>query len=228
MPAVSARYCEVPATARRSRDHLVNTVVINGVNAYVGGGETRPSAYTHRDAAGVAARGPITRTVDTQLILRFWTDPDQPEVPGPLESGVAYVASTYLAQPSTTLAYKDFVVLGHKMPQAVAEAVLPYLTPSYPGDGGDGRVVRHLTIASLPEAVRLPDADASGFITSGQLAIEAGQIRYQLTTTPGRPELPNTPTPITVGEFTAAGYSSLTVDDIAPTLTTADLDLVDA
>ena len=229
MPAVSARYCEVPATARRTRDHLVNTVVVNGYNELVFGGENRPSTYTHRDTVAIAARGAVTRTVDTQLVLRTYSDPENPEQTSPVLAGVPAVAATFLAQPATTLAYKDFVVLGHTMPQAVAEAVLPYLTPSYPGDGRDGRLVRHITIASIPEELQLRDAEAAGFITSGQVVIERGEIRFELTTSPGRPEYPNTPAAITVGQFTAASYATdIDVPDVDHTLTVADLDLIGA
>lgn len=226
MPSVSARYCEVPATVRRTRDHLVNTVIVKGINMQTSGYEHRPSTYTHTDAAAVAARGTIARTVDSQLILRYYdTDPDEP---GAVQSYVPPIAASFLAQPASTLAYKEFVVRASDMPQVVAEAVIPYLTPSYPGDGLDGRVVRHLTVHSLPAEARIPDADPSGFITSGTLSIAGGDVTFVLNVTPGSVAYTATPTPITVGEFVAAGVSALAVPNVDPALVVADLDLVDA
>lgn len=231
MPAVSSRFCEVPATARRTREHLINTVIIKGVNIKSDGSESRPSTYTHANAADVAARGPIARTIDTQLVLRYY-DTD-PEVPGPLGAHIPAIAASFLALPSSTLAYKEFIIRGSDMPQPVAEAVLPHITPSYPGDGRDGRLVRHLTVHSLPEAVRLPDAQQGGFITAGELTIDQGQLVLKVSTTPGEPTYLDgggveTATPMTVGEFLASpATDGLVLPDVEPTITLADLDLVD-
>lgn len=234
MPAVSARYCDVPSELARTREHIINTVRLAGFNLNLAGnaaqniplGEDSSYELSSPDAAN---RGTIGRDITTQLMLRSYNN--DPAAVSAITTDAAAIALSYLSDDSTlasTLAFKSFRISAHEIPQTAAEALLPHLMPSYPGDGGDGRIVRHLTVYTLPANAQLPGAQAGGFIVAGDLTIESGELLFDLIASPGRPIYPTTQgDPITVGEFVASSYSSTLAANLDPFITAADLDLVD-
>lgn len=235
MPAVPARACVVPAVARQGREHAPNAVRLIGKATNVNGVPTDPANLesdstldvTLPDAATAGYRG---REVQTLTPIREYGD--DPATAGPAFPPVVALAQSYLADASTLArdwTFDGITVYANELTDAEAASVLPILTPAYlDAAGRDGRLVRHLTIYGIDPDARL-DGDTStidGFVVAWEVEITGGELIFTLTTTPGRP--PTTATPVTLGEFVGAAYSSgLTARQIEPNITVADLDLVD-
>lgn len=195
-PTLSAAYCQVPATARRGREHLINTARISGVwqaadNTIDGADLEKSGQTTEISSADAATRGPLGRDIPTQLVLRLFDQAD-PDVPlgADVEPAVRLAAAVHLSDPTALAAawtFDEFTVLSYATPPPIAAEILPQLVPHYPGDG-DGRLIRHLTVTNLPPHARLTaDATVRGFITKGTVAISGGKLTHTLTTTPGNP-----------------------------------------
>lgn len=233
-PALSAAWCRIPTNVRRTRDHVVNNAIVNGVKKSSTSSVEQASTATATDVVDAAARGVITRETDTMAIVRLYDITTGAD--GGTDADALALATNLLSDSSvlaSTRAYESLEVLPHLMPPTEAANVLPYLTRHIPGQpGGDGRLLRHVTVYGVDESLASADLVPGGFITSGELTIEGGVMRYRLTTTPGQPiYTAGSPTPITVGDFivktfaTSALYPNAKVD---PTIRVADLDLIGA
>lgn len=239
-PALSAAVCRIPTTVRRTRDHIVNVVTATGqfgnvATTWENGDEIAVDGeVTIENVGDSSARGPHGRHVETQLYLRtFEHKPDNGTLSA-IRAEAASTLATFLSDASVlaaTRAFDGLEVDASAMPQDEAEQVLPFLVPHVPGQfpGGDGRVVRHVTVYSTDSDVRNVGARPGGFVSGGELVIEGGRLRYLLTTTPGQPIYPAAQgAPITVGEFrSSATIVGLKGGDIERNITAADLYLVD-
>jgi hypothetical protein len=224
---MSARWCQVPAKARRDRTNAINTVAIEGQydpNDGPDGAGISDTTYTLTNASDVAARGSAPRTVPTKLFLGVKDVYQSQEVP--------VVAANFLSDESALDApwtYDGFTLYSSEVPDAVAEWLLPLIPPRLPAEtDGDGRLVRHVTVVDLAPEIRFGGAPVTGFITSGQMTIEGGDIVWTLRTTPGLPQRTGgAPAPITVGDL-VDDFGALTFDDVDPHVTFADLAYVGA
>lgn len=241
--SLDARYCRIPVTVTRRRNHLINRVRVKGamlvqvssspeVPPPTSGtwGETsfvdKPDVY---EVAGPDdGRGPIAREVETQWLVRYMRLPSLVPVVGE----VAELARVYLADDvarATTWVYDELEVYASDMPADMAAQVLPYLTPSVPWDGRDQRILRQVQLHRVDSDVaRVSGLASSAWIAAGTLTVADGQLRYVLRTVPGGHTYATPPTPITLGEFAAytwAPTSPITVLD--DRITVADLANVD-
>lgn len=233
--AVDAGWCELPAVMRRSREHRANLVQINGERRKVDA-SVSPASFNF-------GNGSLTYTGDTSdgLVVRevnTWLELD--DTPDSVYAGgvVAYasadaplVAANYLSDPSSKAAwvYDAFTLVASRIPQDIADDLLPKLAPRFPGEtDGDGQALRHLTIYRPAAASRAGADLVSGFVTAGELQVVDGDLYWTFTLTPGLPQwVGATPTPVTVGDVAAAGYGTTTAPDIDPLIRVADLALID-
>lgn len=233
---LDAAWCKVPAVARRSREHVIDTVDIGGVEPAVVEAGTEHDAYEEPDIRRVVTNAVDSaprraRAVDTQLRLSTYTrSTDVHTTDSYQAANIEAVADVFLTDPTadaTPWAFDEFLLTADPMSQAEAEDVLPRIVPSYPGDGRDGRVVRHLTIRALPPEVRFDGMPVVGFVVRGSMTIQRGHLEFTLTTAPGMPS-PLLTSPVTVGEVDAASYQATLVSAIDPLITVADLAYVAA
>lgn len=220
--SIDAGYCDLPAIARRSRDHIVNQVTLKGIFAQATSYAQSDWQYVATLAADVAARGVLSRDLETYLPIGDTFIPVYP--------GVAARAEAYLSDATTLAAgwaYDEFEVIAERMPQAMATAVLPYLAPSVPLDGRDGRQLREIGLHRVSPEAYLPDALQRGWVVAGSVVIENGTLRYYLTTVPGGHTYSSSATPITVGEFVGATYSLTTLANLDDRIPITDLDRTD-
>lgn len=234
MPAVPADVCDIPVAMRQGREHAPNLIRLTGSKfdtaAISDELETTLEVSLPSDVAASGVRG---RDLDTMLMLRAYnSDPEGPSTVLPYASGVA---QTYLADSSARdvkWTFDQFTIRANELDATEAGRLLPILLPAYLDDPTrDGRIVRHLTIHSIaPDVVAdTTRSTVDGFIVSGELTIDGGDMTFTVTTTPGKPYPLNTAaTPITVGEFVAAGHSGLATPNVHPNITVGDLVDVDA
>lgn len=234
MPSVSADYVEAPAQLRAGREHAPNTIRLSGVADWYNPTDLvyEERSYTEdwSGADAVLGGAPRARDVGTQLVLGTYdgTDTDAASVTngeGDNPSGVFIADASQLAANRT---YDSFTIYTEDMDDDDRESLLPRLAPHYPGNvmGGDGRLVRHLTVWRLAPEIR-PGASsvASGYIVAGQIVVEHGEIRVEVTLTPGEPVYSGV-TDLTVADLIAAG-TGLTVGATDPGIAIADLAYVD-
>lgn len=221
--ALDARWCEIPVTARRSREHLVNAVRMSGEIAIA-----QPSAYykfergevEFTDAASQAAVGASARELSTALIVgpRGAYTPTAP----------ATAAARFLSDASVLAvpwAYERLQLTCSTMPQAQATAILPYVAPRVPGEAdGDGLVVRHVTVLAMDADARMGGAPMTGFVVAGTLTVTDGDMVIDLECVPGAPQyVGGAPTQVTVGQVDAATYQAHPAGDIDPRIRVSDL-----
>ena len=214
--AVDADWCNVPTTARRSRESAVNAVNIIGQGRTQSTDDSGVATYANVDSAyvvqGDLSRGVVTRDVATQLYTGPIGFSDAYYGPAALEPPI--VGSLFLADSSALdapWAYDSVTVLSSLIPDAHLSDLLPVIAPHVPGEtGGDGRLVRQITVYGLGRDLRFGGDPATGFITGGTMTISDGEIAWDLAMTPGRPQWTDfLPAPITVGQFDAAFGTSL-------------------
>lgn len=234
-PAVAAAWCRIPTNVRRTRDHIVNDARLKGQAKSTSTMDYRATSLDVINLPDQAARGTLTREVETQMVIREYDLSTGVET-GPHVAAVT-LGQTYLSDSTvlaSTRAYESLEVYPHLIPDGERANVLPYLTPSVPGSAGDrdGRLLRHVTVYGLDDALTSDTVSPGGFITAGELTIERGVMRLNLTTTPGQPRhLANTPAAITVGGFivksfaTSTSYNNTKVD---PVIRVGDLDKIGA
>lgn len=233
-PALNARWCRIPTNVRRTRDHIVNNVRLKGSMKSNTSFDYKAGSVEVTNVPDAATRGQVTREVETMVIMRGY-DPVSGVEDGANPAAVV-VGTQYLSDASvlaSTRAYESLDVYPHLMPADEAANVLPYLAPHPPGTvGGDGRLLRHVTVYGVDEAIASPNLTPGGFITAGELSIVRGVMSYRLTTTPGQPiHTAGEPAPITVGQFiaktfaTSPSYGNPQVD---PTIRVVDLDQIGA
>jgi hypothetical protein len=228
-PALAARWCRIPTSITRRRDHLINTSRLKGFHqSQLAAGTTsnydKAASLEVTNAADVATRGNIAREVDTDLVLREYASDET--VLGSYRPGTVEQANTYLSDASVLVsnrAYDSLDLDPGLMTAAEHAAILPYLVPTPPGLG-DGRVLRHLTVWGLSDDVASANVIPGGFVSGGELVIERGRVRYAFTTTPGQPIYTGTaPTPITVGAFRVKALATAyPVSSLDPTIRVAD------
>lgn len=241
--ALDAEWCIIPATARRARDSVTNTLNILGYGRQPTGETSGTSAVydwsdfgrTFQDTTDAATRGPLQRDLPTMLFLGL---SDTAFGTGSGNTGgtaeLSLVAANFLSDPTALAAswsYDAFTVLSSLIPQSVATWLLPIMAPRLPGEtNGDGRLVRNVTLYDIAADLRFGGSPVTGFVTAGSLTISGGEMTWQLRTAPGRPIYTGgTPSPVTVAEFEAVvSGSGLTIDDVDPLITFADLDYVDS
>lgn len=236
MPAVPARACTIPASARQGREHAPNSVRLlgkainlNGVPADPANLESESTLDVTSSDAGVSGyRG---REVETLMTIREYGD--DPATAGPPLAAAVALAQGYLADDSALArdwTFDDIVVNVNDLTPTEAASVLPVLIPAYLDGERDGRLIRHLTVYGIDPEVRL-EADTStidGFVVAWRIELSGGQLTYVITTTPGRPNPAPAGPVLTLGEFTAGDYTAgLLARQIDPTITLADLDLID-
>lgn len=198
-------WCEIPARARRSREHVVNTVRLGGrsqlanpadpnlVYAWTDEALEYVNA-TDRDTYGVSAR-------DLPTALNLRRDPnDNPLDYQAVAPGV--VAPRFLTDASARDAgwtYGTFEVVSSRIPQLVAEDLLRYVAPRHYGEAdGDGQVLRHVTLTNLDPSIafgyytigdppEFHETPVTGFVTATTLTV-AGDLIWSLTLTPGEPQ----------------------------------------
>lgn len=226
---LDARWCEIPTTARRAREHIINTIKQTGEirvqqpSAFV---DYQPGELQHVDAASVAAVGPSGRETPTALNL----------IPqGALTPLAPAIAAARFFSDASVLAapwaYDEVKVTSSEIPQADATALLPRIAPRFPGEtDGDGLVLRHVTLYALASEARFGNGDPmTGFVAAGQLAIADGELTWTLECTPGLPQWSGAaPTPVTVGQVDAASYQAQPIELIDPRIRIADLAYVSA
>jgi hypothetical protein len=220
---LDARWCELPATARRSREHIINTVRQTGQIIVA-----QPSAFfsyeagqlDHYNAASVAAVGPSARETPTALNLlpQGVLIPLAPAIAAPrFMSDASVLASPW--------AHERLQLTSSEIPQADAEQLLPRLAPRFPGEtDGDGQVLRHITVFGMDADARFGGQPMTGFVASGLLTIADGEMTWTLDCTPGLPQwVGAAPTPATVGQVLAASYAGQPVEDVDPRITIVEL-----
>lgn len=236
-PAVSARWCRIPTNVRRTRDHIVNNLRFKGQAKSNTTTNHRSTEVNVTNVADAAARGLVTREVETALRLRDWDEATGTE--SAPYAAVINVGGTYLSDASvlaSTRAYEALDLYPHLMPPAEAYNVLPYLAPHIPGrvqnPTSDGRLLRHVTVYAVDEGLSSPSLVPGGFITGVELSIDRGVLRYRLTTTPGQPIYGGTaPTPMSVGAFIVKTFATSTLYNntkVDPTIRVGDLDQIGA
>lgn len=235
--ALDAGWCDVPASARRGREHVTNVLELSGVETaaqLVAGVTNERNGKDTRQSPDAAARGPMGRKLDTQLQLRTYDTNDTTVTTqsAAQATAVGAVAATYLSDATVLDAswqFDSFTLHAAAMPQADAESILPKLVPLYPGSGGDGVILRHVTVHRLAPSVRFAGQPVSGFVASGSLRIAGGVIDVQVTTTPGRPTGAGLSPAVTVGDAQAsATWGAQTTATVDTRVTVADLDYIGA
>lgn len=192
---LDADWCEVPAKARRSREHVVNTLRLTGRSwiadpadpllAY----KITDSAIELSDAADVAGHGPSGRDLPTQLYL-YRTPNDNPvdqQYPAAGVAGPRFL--TVDAARDAGYTYETFT-LDSSLITDVSDQVhlLPILAPRWPGEpDGDGFLLRHITITNLDPSIRFGTDTVEGFLRAGTLTVRDGKLLWSLTLTPGAP-----------------------------------------
>lgn len=233
--AVDAKYCELPTAMRSSREHVPNTFRVAGEAEWLNTTPT-PDVYETRglvvesipDSIEASDRGRVPRAIQTQLILGTY-DGAVPENASTQDTATAAaVASTFAPtsdQVSEPWAVDKIKISATDIPQADAESLLPILAPAYPGEEGDGVLLRHLTVFNREARIRPLMID--GWIVAGRLAIADGELTYEVTTMPGDPTY-SVATRITVGDVQAASWHAHPAGDIDPRILISDLANVDA
>lgn len=227
---VDAEWCDLPTTARRSRESAVNRVTVLGqADNYTEDGTTDPYADYHyevNDSDDQSSRGVITaRELPTQLRLPG-TDAssEDPEYAANAEAA----GEPFLSDPDDSWAYDGFALRSKRVPQDVADWMLPVIAPRLPGEtDSDGRLVRHVVIYNLSPEFRFSGEPMVGFIVAGAMVIQGGEISFELRMIPGLPVETTASTPVTFAEFEAL-VAGLDNTDIDPNLTYADLAYVDS
>jgi hypothetical protein len=190
-------WCKVPASARRSREHIVNIARLSGV-ALVDDPSSPTVSYAFQsgvkditDAVDLAAHGPSARDVPTQLYL--YAEPAT-VVGGGMTYGypaVAAAGARFLSVASARNAgysYDTFTLDGSLIPVATQVGLFPYIAPRAPDeDTGDGLALRHVTIDNLDPAIGFGSTSVSGFLKSGTLTVQDGALSWSLQLTPGDP-----------------------------------------
>jgi len=232
--ALDAKWCVLPAQARRARDGAVNAVTLIGpwapADVQISENNVQLFPYgatTFFDTPDMAARGYSGRDVPVKFRIAWALTTSGP---WQNQAGVP-VANAFLSDPSidaSVWSYDGFELRSSLIPQAVADWLLSLVAPRLPGEtDGDGRVVRHVTIHNIDPDLRFDGAPVTGFVTGGSMTMEGGDIVWKLDTTPGLPQYASgVPAPLTVSEMVAAG-SGLTAGDTDPLITIADLAYVD-
>lgn len=196
---VDVDWCLVPAKARRSREHVINTVRIGGRATLADSGDPdllykwtdSALVFTSADATTYA---PSARDLPTQLRLHRSPN-DNPIDFQPVAPGIT--AARFLTDSSArgTWVYESFQLVSSAIPQVDAEALLPALAPRVPGEtDGDGILLRHITLTNLDPSVDFlagtifAPGEPAGFLVAGQLTITDGDLIWNLTLTPGEPQ----------------------------------------
>lgn len=193
---LDANWCNLPVTARRAREHVIESVTIGGDERHVASADGLTGSVTVRKSTrnfGVATPGAATRAVHAYAFLGDSADSSYyggitPDHTSPVGNAIA---ARFISDPSTRAAwvYDQFSMFASRVPDAQRAAVLPYICPRPPGEpNGDGHVVRRFSIGNVSPAALLPDSTIpGGFLAAGSLAITGGDLRFDLTLTPGNP-----------------------------------------
>lgn len=230
LPVVDAAWCRIPATARRSRDHDVNTIVVEGhVSGDNGPGSFSSGVTASRQRPDLGTAGARSRTVPTQQIVRFTPLPGEDwraAAQVKADQVVDLIAETFMPDASPTAwSFDAFEIDASLVPHDVAVKLLPILIPRMPGDG-DGTILRHLTLHNLPEEAQIAGDTITGFMTSGSLEIAGGKLTYKVTTTPGTPIVQSSTGSITCAQLKASAFGTRTCAQVDPTLTVLDTRLI--
>lgn len=230
---IDAAWCVIPARARRSRESVINQVVMKGdtgVTDSAGtGAEVKDGTYIY-STADATARGASPREPGTELYLgnRYTHITNSWPVPWPAVTAAAgyFVADdAALAAPWT---YDEFELHPRLMTDTEASNVLAMVAPRKPGEpDSDGRLVRHITIYNLAPEVRFAAQPVLGFVVGGTLTIRDGEMVFNLATIPGAPIYTGgSVTPVTVGDVTT-GFPTVHIEAVDPLILLADLAYVD-
>lgn len=230
LPVVDAAWCRIPATARRSRDHDVNTIIAEGyVSGDNGPGSVSPGVTASRQRPGLDSSGSRSRTIPTQLVLRYMPldgETWRPAAQAKADQVVDLIAETFMPDPSPApWSFDAFEIDASLIPPAVANKLLPMLVPRAPGDG-DGTVLRHLTLHNLPAEAQLAGEWITGFMSSGSLEIAGGKLTYKVTTTPGTPMVKVGTGSITLAQLRASAFGGHTLATVDRSLTVLDTRLI--
>jgi len=241
--AVDAGYVETPSAARTDRSFAPNVVQVNGAafsfagkgiggapptdaQGYAWQAHTSPMVLSASDAA---ATGPRVRQLDT---IRNLASFDWFNLPYVRENGIApVVAAPYLPDAealATRWGLDAMTIKASRMTDADALSCLPKLTPHYPGENGDGKLVRHVTLFNVdpdvrPDLTRMPE----GYVVGWRWFIAEGELDVTVMTTPGR-RFGAGVTRITVGEVDAATWHAIPAGNIDRNILVSDLTYVDA
>jgi hypothetical protein len=232
--AIDAGVTSLPVRLRRSREHVVDSIKITGQDTYQ---QASGAAVQYRDA-NLILNNPGKEVLRTRVLnthLDMGTGADSWVSTPRSSNAYPVIASAFWTDDSARAAwvYDDFQVSAAAMDAADRTTILPKLAPRAPGEvDGDGLVLRHLTIHRVDADARPADQVGlpSGFIASGRVEVNDGDIVYTLALTPGLPD--NTAgaaaaTPVTVADADTGLYQGALCSTIDPVVLVDDLALCD-
>ena len=232
LPIIDAAWCRGPAHARRSREHAVNVMRIEGEVTKL---STTPDGLDYSGQPGQReviyatdeGEAPRSRGVKTQLVVRSTTVTaagEEPRSEAAIVPAIRSAATAHLPDVgarSEIYAWDAFEVELDAMPPAYAARLTPMMFPQAVGIYDDV-ILRYVLLHSLPEEIRLTGNELGGYMTGATMTISGGPdgggaVHFTVSTTPGNPQMLASTGALTGADLATNGDP--TWADVDPTLT---------